>query len=709
MKLYNVILVLSTFVIKLTLQSESEKIYEISKHRAHEVRERIGDLFWNYVGKNDLRKLQISSQCYQNLKSVTSKVNEKWVKQLQSLSGQFPKNFDLGTVGDFGDYDQCYGSKLPIKTRYCMAYLLPGDELLEVEKNVTKQDSFYRTEFSPEMSLYLSIGMCVPKSCSSDDIDTIFDHALNHSSKWIQGRKCRCDEENFQLQNLTNLQTVSLLFTIILVLLVSWAGSEDIRRMISGSKSSVPSRLYTCFSPKNNLAELFSSSNELRWRRIDQLRLLSYQIVLWMHIVFWPILSGPSMMDRTQPAKESCKNILVQPFINTYYFEGLICLGGLSSTITIRGKTNKNTPLIAFFKMIAMRFISTLPIIIATIFLEVSVSLFYKGPGLLAFRQIPTEACEESFLYHVLLIKSIKGKAIMCSPHFWSISAEFHLYALACLLMYFYHHNPTFAKIFMSLLSIGGLAYTVSVFYRLNLTPSFFVHPYKLKDGYYYTVGHYITTATHIWMFVYGVLLVVLLAERVDQKISHKWMRIFIQTSKLLLVICSFSSVIFNSYGVEITPFSSALYIAIVYSTYAFFVIWCIFSSGDEARVVIFSKNPEETPNSSDKNGKSALDNNANNQKSVQNNSSQELDLLQVLLKLSRVAYFPSTMVILAFYSSVREPFDGLTSKQISNYFVMYLCIYAAAPIFHILVTGPSAKFLQIIKGGQKKDHEKHE
>lgn len=75
------LIVLCTFDVKLTLQSESRRIYEISKHRVDEVRERIGDLFWNHVKTNDLQKLQISPQCHQNLKSVTLKVNEKWGKQ----------------------------------------------------------------------------------------------------------------------------------------------------------------------------------------------------------------------------------------------------------------------------------------------------------------------------------------------------------------------------------------------------------------------------------------------------------------------------------------------------------------------------------------------------------------------------------------------------------------------------------------------------
>lgn len=41
------------------------------------------------------------------------------------------------------------------------------------------------------------------------------------------------------------------------------------------------------------------------------------------------------------------------------------------------------------------------------------------------------------------------------------------------------------------------------------------------RDGYRFTEGHYITTSTHVWMYALGVLLVVLMSERFDQKISQ--------------------------------------------------------------------------------------------------------------------------------------------------------------------------------------------
>lgn len=134
----------------------------------------------------------------------------------------------------------------------------------------------------------------------------------------------------------------------------------------------------------------------------------------------------------------------------------------------------------------------------------------------------------------------------------------------------------------------------------------------------------------------------------------------------VLFIICSFSSAIFNVLLIEATPFLTASYMAIIYTLGAFYCIWLILPSADEARVVIFAKNPEKVSNSFESNGKLALDTNANTKMPVKSGSSQGFDLLQILLRLSRLAYFPSTLVILAFYSSVRKPFDATASEQVS-------------------------------------------
>ncbi|XP_074602927.1 uncharacterized protein LOC141856497 isoform X2 [Brevipalpus obovatus] len=206
--------------------------------------------------------------------------------------------------------------------------------------------------------------------------------------------------------------------------------------------------------------------------------------------------------------------------MNNYFFEGLLGLGGISSAIAIWIKIDKNTTFLECLRIIVSRFLTTQPIILATIFLEVAVSSFLRGPGLSVFNETPIQACEKNLLHHILHMKTFVGKNIMCAPHFWSLSAEFHLFTLAVFLIFLYHQHKTLSKIIMTLLSVGGLAYTVSVFYRFSLTPLFFVYPFKFSDGFLYTMNSYLTTSTHLWIYVGTVLFFVLMMEKFDEKFT---------------------------------------------------------------------------------------------------------------------------------------------------------------------------------------------
>ncbi|XP_074594469.1 uncharacterized protein LOC141849864 [Brevipalpus obovatus] len=692
-------------IIQFTCAEKNWTVYEISKSRANEVREKFGDLFWNHVETSDERIEHISSECSQKLRLVINNSDKQWTKQLKSSSGQFPDDFDLGTVGDFGNYDQCLQSNFAIETRYCMASFLPRDELLKNEQSISRKDSFYRTEFLPELSFYLKIGLCVPKACSPNDISTILDRALNHS-QWIRADRSRCEEDNFQLKNFSLLEIVSIFFTMSLVSLVCWAGLQDIRRMMERPKKSNISVVYLCFSPSNNLVELFSGSDEPRWRRIELLRFLRAQISFGSHALIWPILTGPSLIGKLENFRELFRKLLLQPVINTFYLEGLNFTGGISTGITLLRATNRNTGFLAYLKMILLKFMSSLPILLATVFFEVTLSLFYKGPGSLTSSQSPSEACSSGgLLYHFLQIKGITGQDSLCAPHLWLVSTEFHLFVASCPLIYFYHRRPNSAKILMGISTISGLAYTISNFYRFNLSPNFFSYPFKMRDFYHFKSDHFQSTFNHLWMFVYAVLLVVLLSENFHRTLNKKKKKILTYISILVSIICSFSSVIYNVFEIEMGASATAVYIITLYSGLAITLGWTILSSDEGMRKLKSRVKTRKSSDASDLEEESSF-NSAIIRKSKRKNYIPKSDWMLIFMKLSELAYFPSTMIILAFNSTASKPLDLLSIEQIWNSIVTYSCILASAPIFHILVTGPTKKLMHILEIGMISEHE---
>jgi len=71
----------------IAVNSDRRKIYEISKMKVNEVRESMGEKFWNYVGTIDTKPPEISSECYEKLRLVTSgsETEEKLSKKSESI------------------------------------------------------------------------------------------------------------------------------------------------------------------------------------------------------------------------------------------------------------------------------------------------------------------------------------------------------------------------------------------------------------------------------------------------------------------------------------------------------------------------------------------------------------------------------------------------------------------------------------------------
>ena len=97
---------------------------------------------------------------------------------MRSFAGQFPTNFDKGTLIDFGKYDQCLEANFPISTHYCMASFIPSEEWMEKTPKISSDNSnrFPNVEFIPDIGLTLKVGLCVPTKCSASEISQIYNH-----------------------------------------------------------------------------------------------------------------------------------------------------------------------------------------------------------------------------------------------------------------------------------------------------------------------------------------------------------------------------------------------------------------------------------------------------------------------------------------------------------------------------------------------------
>ncbi|XP_074602926.1 uncharacterized protein LOC141856497 isoform X1 [Brevipalpus obovatus] len=214
-------------------------------------------------------------------------------------------------------------------------------------------------------------------------------------------------------------------------------------------------------------------------------------------------------------------------------------------------------------------------------------------------------------------------------------------------------------------------------------------------------MNSYLTTSTHLWIYVGTVLFFVLMMEKFDEKFTMKQRSLLLGIAQGLIVLCCFSLAIFNVRSVAPTSQSSAIFIGLLYSGLMFYLFCdiCWYAQGGREMIIEKMVKRKTETNHCENHTQSSLDINSNDGKKVQ---SRRANFLLIFLRLSKIAYFPSTIVIFTFYATMKEPVDLISFNQVKNIFAIYSCILGVAPIFYILVIGPYLRLMHYLRTGRK-------
>lgn len=110
---------------------------------------------------------------------------------------------------------------------------------------------------------------------------------------------------------------------------------------------------------------------------------------------------------------------------------------------------------------------------------------------------------------------------------------------------------------------------------------------------------------------------------------------------------------------------ATTVYVTILYSGLAVIFGWIILSSWGDGRNLTCSMSIEKSSAASDLDEESLLNEDPHFPESAKKDCVANHDWLLIVMKLSEVAYFPSTMIILAFNATAREPIDLLSTEQV--------------------------------------------
>lgn len=137
------------------------------------------EYIWNGFLNDSTPWHRLSTQCKRHLQLVSSAINsgQVWPFRFLDASGKLPSGLLDGTITSLGDYDECLAITSHVRNEfihgaYCLVRFTKSDIIQE-------KQSPLEHELAEVLSLYntftLNIGMCLPSSCTENDIRSLLE------------------------------------------------------------------------------------------------------------------------------------------------------------------------------------------------------------------------------------------------------------------------------------------------------------------------------------------------------------------------------------------------------------------------------------------------------------------------------------------------------------------------------------------------------
>ncbi|XP_074597148.1 uncharacterized protein LOC141852159 [Brevipalpus obovatus] len=548
-------------------------------------------------------------------------------------------------------------------------------------------------DFDAEFGQSLKIGLCIPRSCSAEDIDSALDSAMV-TRFWLRNAATHCSVRKNFIQRYHHAPKEQKICLWVLVLLGSCTLSSGFLDCLSSYGSSRLNInlgiIQNIFSPQKTLQEFFAPAHKARWTFLDHLRLRNHLIVIITHIVMWPgNLKWLFLMANFKKLQELSQSFLIQPILNNFHSEKTIMIGAVSSTIAAWKKlSNNNSPTTCLWLLVD-RFLRFQGIFMALILIRIVLPLFGQGPFYEYYSQEKSKVCTNNFWYSMLHITNFipVNPEDICLPHMWTFSAEIQLFVPAIVIIFLVKRGLRVENFFFLHTIILLLGYTISVFYTESLIPIGLIYPLKNRQVYHYLLKFYTRMSTHAWSYALAVLTTLLIINKFDKNFeAMKIKRIY-----KILIMVTFGA-LFNSYlftFVEPTPIVSSVYIGIHLILFAFLVVFALLSQANECRACFQTEYGLDEEHSTDERIKNRqiLDQNFNKIEKF-----DTIPWFDVALKSTRNAYYVHDLVIVWILARRREPIDYSSVDYMYMAMIIISLSYIVGLFFQFFVVSPSER-----------------
>ncbi|XP_076319872.1 nose resistant to fluoxetine protein 6-like isoform X2 [Tachypleus tridentatus] len=471
---------------------------------------------------------QISSSCNVALLRLLFALRrlEPWAMELIDASGKLPDGVMRGTLAAFGSYDNCLEIKETISPerksdiitgKYCTIKVRPplpkkpkviknGDIIIDgdifSEKSVTNilaSRSFFF------YFVWYRVGMCVPSSCSREDVEELVKSALKKSHLVVDVPNC----EMKVTEHMTTVQIIVISLLTVLVLLVVTATSAEISSCwITGSgkptKRGIATKALLCFSLVENWNKLMNTKGNRQMETLNGMKMFSMLWVILGHTYYFVELF--SARDIYQ-SFFSMNNVPFQIILNAWLaVDTFFFLGGLVMTYGVLKKMKKSEGKLNLLIEILHRYLRLTPTILFVLGLLFLEPLTASGPFWKEKIMKEITNCESNW-WRILVygINWVDYKD-MCLPHLWYLSVDMQLFIPMLLIAWLLYKWPKMGLLLTCIIIVGSATTVGIITYLEDFYPTIVLLSPDQEFSKKIATYIYLKPYTHLGPYAVGVI-----------------------------------------------------------------------------------------------------------------------------------------------------------------------------------------------------------
>ncbi|KAH8420447.1 hypothetical protein KR009_010512 [Drosophila setifemur] len=444
------------------------------------------------------------TKCGEQMLALKDALHEQraWALKAQDASGEGFSDFMMGHSMWLGSRTTCGGVNEPLisdmteNPRHLLRELapFPFDYLVAY----VHPNSTWHLSVCTQNESLLHIGLCLPRSCETGQVEELLRGALSQGSSFrrfgMDPQLVYAKRPEFRMEFFES-STVRLFLALL--------GGHLLLSVLATAGLARYSRILACFDLSSNWQRAWQPVNFRQENAaINGLRVVSAFALLGVHIIWYKQFAGdPSVLLLEKVVAMSMRHtywpIMVEIF---FVISGYLTVSQFMRDEQLQQEISRDDILgngRRFLGQVLRRFLRLVPLQFVTMLLGVVGVEYHRQVSLLHVTLPHDEICRRHWLRNLLFIQNLFPVVELCGSWTWSLACDMQLHILATLLLFLHTRHPRLVR------WLAGVLLVVSVLQAVLLMEIFGV---QSNFGAFYQAGEwfYVSPVLRLLAYIVG-------------------------------------------------------------------------------------------------------------------------------------------------------------------------------------------------------------